>query len=353
MRRPLGALACLGSLAALSTPATAANAATAPPAPQNLCGVSVSAPYVVPGGQIEVTAARNGCDTTSLFRIRLKSAQRGPDRTVKSGALRGVANGQLSIRLKCSKNFRTYYAEVIDYRGNQARSIPVRLSCSIPSLPSPTTTGSPTGAPTNAPATPVPTTPVPTPPASTTKPTTPTTAPATPVPTTSAPATPPPAPKPTASAPKPTTSAPATPPPATPPTTAPGTVGTAEENEVVRLTNIERAKGGCGPLKHDPQLRQAAYGHSADMAAQNYFNHTSKDGRSPWQRIAAAGFTGGRGMAENIAMGYRDPASVVSGWMNSDGHRKNIMNCSFNLIGVGAAKNAKGQIYWTQNFAAK
>ncbi|MBG0832289.1 S8 family serine peptidase [Planomonospora sp. ID67723] len=162
-----------------------------------------------------------------------------------------------------------------------------------------------------------------------------------------------------------TTSTPTTKPTATPtvkPTDTPSPtptgdsgsgVGTAEENEVVRLTNLERQKGGCAPLKHDPQLRKAAYGHSADMAAQNYFSHTSKDGRSFMDRIRGAGFTGGSGFAENIAWGQRTPAEVVNGWMNSSGHRANIMNCKYNLIGVGAAKNSQGRIYWTQNFAAK
>ncbi|MEV0380919.1 CAP domain-containing protein [Nonomuraea sp. NPDC050643] len=121
----------------------------------------------------------------------------------------------------------------------------------------------------------------------------------------------------------------------------------------MRLTNAERAKGGCQPLKHDPQLRAAAFGHSSDMAAKNYFSHTSQDGRSFMDRIRAAGFTGGSGWAENIAMGQPTPAAVVTAWMNSSGHKANIMNCKYNLIGVGAAKNSKGQIYWTQNFAAK
>ncbi|MFD2351665.1 CAP domain-containing protein [Nonomuraea ferruginea] len=52
-------------------------------------------------------------------------------------------------------------------------------------------------------------------------------------------------------------------------------------------------------------------------------------------------------------MGQRTPADVVKAWMNSSGHRANIMNCSYNLIGVGAVKNSSGQIYWTQNFAAR
>ncbi|WP_431919482.1 CAP domain-containing protein [Nonomuraea jabiensis] len=135
-------------------------------------------------------------------------------------------------------------------------------------------------------------------------------------------------------------------------TKAPATsVGTAVENEVVRLTNAERVKGGCDPLKHDARLRRAAFGHSADMAKNDYFDHDSQDGRDMVDRIRATGFTGST-LAENIAMGQRTAAEVVKGWMNSDGHRRNIMNCSYTLIGVGAAKDAQGKIYWTQDFAA-
>ncbi|MEQ4719776.1 CAP domain-containing protein [Nonomuraea sp. B19D2] len=139
------------------------------------------------------------------------------------------------------------------------------------------------------------------------------------------------------------------------PTTVPSPsgVGTPQENEVLRLTNIERAKGGCAPLKFDPLLRKAAFGHSADMAKQDYFDHDSKDGRDFMDRVRAAGFTGGNAFAENIAFGQLTPASVVQGWMDSPGHRANIMNCRYNLIGVGAAKNSQGRIYWTQDFVAK
>lgn len=121
-------------------------------------------------------------------------------------------------------------------------------------------------------------------------------------------------------------------------------VGTTLENEVVRRTNAERVKGGCDPLKHDARLRRAAFGHSADMAENDYFDHDSQDGRDMVDRIRATGFTGSA-LAENIAMGQRSAAEVVQGWMNSDGHRQNIMNCSYTLIGVGAAKDGQGQIY--------
>ncbi|NUT40820.1 MAG: CAP domain-containing protein [Thermoactinospora sp.] len=135
-------------------------------------------------------------------------------------------------------------------------------------------------------------------------------------------------------------------------TAAVTSVGTALENEVIRLTNAERAKGGCGALKHDARLREAAYGHSADMAKNDYFDHDSQDGRDMVDRIRATGFTGSS-WAENIAMGQRTASEVVRGWMNSEGHRENIMNCSYTLIGVGAAKDGRGRIYWTQDFAAR
>ncbi|MFC4060754.1 CAP domain-containing protein [Planomonospora corallina] len=132
-----------------------------------------------------------------------------------------------------------------------------------------------------------------------------------------------------------------------------GGVGTAEENEVVRLTNARRQQGGCRALTHDPYLRRAAYDHSRDMAVNNYFSHTSKDGRTAIDRIRAAGFTGARRWAENIAWGQRTPSAVVTAWMNSSGHRANIMNCAYTHIGVGMAKKSDGTPYWTQNFAAR
>lgn len=125
--------------------------------------------------------------------------------------------------------------------------------------------------------------------------------------------------------------------------------GSSTQEEVVRLTNAERRAGGCGPLRNDPRLRSAAQGHSSDMAAGNHFSHTSRDGRTMTDRIRASGFSPMRAWAENIAMGQRTPAEVVRAWMNSAGHRRNIMNCAYTHIGVGVAKSPRG-IYWTQNF---
>ncbi|MEU7002024.1 CAP domain-containing protein [Nonomuraea sp. NPDC046570] len=148
---------------------------------------------------------------------------------------------------------------------------------------------------------------------------------------------------PTTPTPTPTTPAPT---PSTPP--GDGGTGSAVEEEVVRLTNQARTAGGCKPLAHDAKLHAAAKGHSADMAAKGYFSHTSQDGRSPGDRIKATGFSPIRAWAENIAMGQRTAASVVQGWLNSPGHKANIMNCDLTLIGVG--HDPKGP-HWTQVFA--
>lgn len=122
------------------------------------------------------------------------------------------------------------------------------------------------------------------------------------------------------------------------------------ENEVTALVNAERAKARCGPVRTDERLRTAARRHSADMAAQGYFSHTSKDGSSPWDRIRRAGYP--NGMAENIAYGYPTPADVMNGWMNSAGHRANILNCAAKAIGVGLAYTGSGTAYWTQDFGS-
>ncbi len=125
--------------------------------------------------------------------------------------------------------------------------------------------------------------------------------------------------------------------------------------EVVALTNAERAKAGCGALKRHESLDQAAQGHSADMAEKNYFSHTGQDGSSPFDRIERAGYPKNTGQAENIAAGYPSPSEVVTGWMNSAGHKKNMLNCSYKSIGVGYAHNegAQWRHYWVQTFGTR
>lgn len=123
---------------------------------------------------------------------------------------------------------------------------------------------------------------------------------------------------------------------------------TAMEDEVTALTNEERREAGCGEVTTDERLRTAARAHSEDMAAHDYFDHTGRDGRSPFDRMRDAGYPDPAG--ENIALGYRTPADVVAGWMDSDGHRRNILTCSHRAIGVGLAYDGAGRPYWTQDF---
>jgi uncharacterized protein YkwD len=119
----------------------------------------------------------------------------------------------------------------------------------------------------------------------------------------------------------------------------------ATEDEVVDLVNKERAKSGCDPLRVDPKLAQAAQEHSSDMSDRDYFDHTTPEGVSFADRIVNAGYpTPG---AENIAVGQKNAQQVMQGWMNSDGHRANILNCDLNAIGVGLDENG---MYWTQDF---
>jgi uncharacterized protein YkwD len=125
---------------------------------------------------------------------------------------------------------------------------------------------------------------------------------------------------------------------------------TAEEDQVTALVNEERAKAGCGALHTDERLRTAARGHSRDMATNDYFSHTAPNGSTFVDRAAAAGYPRDEAGGENIAMGYRTPAEVMDGWMNSEGHRANILNCDFKAIGVGLARDPDGTAYWTQVF---
>jgi uncharacterized protein YkwD len=104
-------------------------------------------------------------------------------------------------------------------------------------------------------------------------------------------------------------------------------------------------------LAVDPVLTAAAQAHSADMVARAFYSHTSPEGRQPWDRAAAAGSTR-RTIGENIACGQRSPAEVVDGWMNSPGHRANILKPDFTHIGVGFAGGGPQGTYWTQLFGA-
>lgn len=121
--------------------------------------------------------------------------------------------------------------------------------------------------------------------------------------------------------------------------------------EVTDLTNRERARAGLPPLATDALLTRAAQAHSTDMVVRAFYSHTGPDGSQPWDRAAAAGSTR-RTIGENIACGQRSPAEVVEGWMNSPGHRANILKREFTHIGIGFAGGGKAGTYWTQLFGA-
>lgn len=123
----------------------------------------------------------------------------------------------------------------------------------------------------------------------------------------------------------------------------------ASEKQVVELVNKERAKQGLPALKIDNELSKVARVKSNDMATNKYFDHTSPTYGSPFDMMKKFGIkysTAG----ENIAMGQRTPEEVMKAWMNSDGHRANILNKNYTHIGVGYVANGN---YWTQEFIGK
>lgn len=120
------------------------------------------------------------------------------------------------------------------------------------------------------------------------------------------------------------------------------------EREVARLVNLERQKAGLAPLTLSEELSRVARIKSQDMADKNYFSHTSPTYGDPFQMMRSFGIKFGYA-GENIAKGYRGAESVMNGWMNSSGHRANILNANFKKIGVGYVE-ARGTTYWTQLF---
>jgi uncharacterized YkwD family protein len=121
------------------------------------------------------------------------------------------------------------------------------------------------------------------------------------------------------------------------------------EQEVVELTNQERAKQGLSPLKIDTELSKVAREKSRDMASNGYFAHNSPSYGSPFDMMKQFGISYSTA-GENIAKGQRTPEEVVNAWMNSEGHRANIMNANFTHIGVGYVEQGN---HWTQQFIGK
>jgi uncharacterized protein YkwD len=117
---------------------------------------------------------------------------------------------------------------------------------------------------------------------------------------------------------------------------------------VLDLVNAERANAGLSPVAMHSEGSDVAWRHSVDMDERNFFAHTNPDGDGPGQRIAAAGIANA-GWGENIAYGYGSPESVMTAWMNSSGHRANILNANWTHIGIGV-HSAPGGPWWTQVF---
>lgn len=132
-----------------------------------------------------------------------------------------------------------------------------------------------------------------------------------------------------------------------------GVVGTTAHQEgledaVVRIVNAERARAGLPPLRTDERLRSAARAHCEDMARRDFCAHDNPDGLTPVDRMRAAGYP--RPAAENVARGQDTPHKVMRDWMNSPGHRANVLNPDFATIGAGVCFLGPGGPCWAQNF---
>jgi uncharacterized YkwD family protein/spore coat assembly protein SafA len=124
------------------------------------------------------------------------------------------------------------------------------------------------------------------------------------------------------------------------------------EQQVIDLTNQERQKRGLNPLHLDWEVARVARYKSTEMRDKNYFAHESPTYGSPFQMLTAFDVNY-RGAGENIAAGQTTPQEVVNSWMNSEGHRRNILDPNFTHIGVGYATGGSYGFYWTQMFITK
>jgi uncharacterized protein YkwD len=131
---------------------------------------------------------------------------------------------------------------------------------------------------------------------------------------------------------------------------------TTVTDRVLALTNFHRQQAGLTPLRNNPILTAVAQSHTENMIVRDFYSHQAPDGSRSADRIRRAGYNFSLA-AENIAVGYSSPESVMQGWMDSPGHRANIMNPNLQEIGVGFyfIANDPGAVnyryYWTQNFA--
>lgn len=131
---------------------------------------------------------------------------------------------------------------------------------------------------------------------------------------------------------------------------------TSIEERVFSAINRFREENHLAPLAMAKDLAGVARSHSQDMATRDYFDHVSPDGNTMRKRVLGSGITNWNRLAENIAMnyGHPDPANVaVKGWLNSQGHRHNILDQDLTETGIGVAVDTKGRIYLTQLFARR
>jgi uncharacterized protein YkwD len=132
--------------------------------------------------------------------------------------------------------------------------------------------------------------------------------------------------------------------------TAPATAaGNTDQARVVELLNAERAAHGLPPLTWENRLATAASSYAGSMAGGNFFSHTGPDGSDVVRRAEAAGYVGWSFLGENLAAGQPTPERVVAGWMNSPGHRANVLAPSACEVGIGHAYNPASKYgnYWS------
>ncbi|MDI6100023.1 CAP domain-containing protein [Actinoplanes sp. NEAU-A12] len=122
------------------------------------------------------------------------------------------------------------------------------------------------------------------------------------------------------------------------------------QQQVLALVNQHRRRAGCEPLTLDRRLVAAANRHAADMARRGYFDHESPGGDRAGSRVTDAGYVWSR-YGENIAKGQESPYRVMTDWMESPGHRENILDCRLDQMGVGLALDSGDTPYWVQDFA--
>ena len=125
-----------------------------------------------------------------------------------------------------------------------------------------------------------------------------------------------------------------------------------EQVEVLNLVNKERKANGLKPLTLNKELSNVANIKSRDMIEKGYFDHTSPTYGSPFDMMKKFNISYNTA-GENIAMGQKTPSEVMNSWMNSSGHRANILNSTYTELGVGIQKDSNGTIYWTQMFIGR